>query len=504
MNTFKRKALMSAVLAGLGVAGTAEAVYRDPNGLGQALIYPYYTVQSNGGNPYWTLISVVNTTNRAKIVKVRFLEGKTSAEVLDFNLYLSANDVWTAGVIPAGTTATDPGRIVTTDVSCTNPAIPATGVDFRNFFYLTGGDALPGIGLDRTREGYLEIIEMGTLTGTAAANVTHGAAGTPANCAAVQGDPVTLNSVDAPTGGLSGTGTLMNVQNGADFTYNADALGAVFAAATVTGPSALTPNLANADPMSVVINSGVLTAAGLTAQITVYRTDWTAVSGVAAGARASAAVFMHTAVMNEYILDSGSQSLSDWVVTMPLKRAFVSSTTAATPFTNVLVATGACETVGFQFFNREERGAAAAGADFSPTPPAGAPNSLCWESTIISLKNGATHIPTAITPSALLGSVNNTNVNVTAGFQNGWGILSFAGNGAAVAGMAGAAATSDRVQPFVAGQPIAAGAVTYFGLPSTGFLARSFRNGTLTCGTATCQGNYGGLFAHNYRTLVTP
>ena len=88
MNTFKRKALFTAVLAGLGAAGTAEAVYLNPNGTGQVLVYPYYTVQSAGGNAWNTYLSVVNTTTRAKAVKVRVLEGKTSAEVLDFNLFL--------------------------------------------------------------------------------------------------------------------------------------------------------------------------------------------------------------------------------------------------------------------------------------------------------------------------------------------------------------------------------------------------------------------------------
>ena len=62
MNTFKRKALFSAVLGTLGVAGSAQAIYHDPNGTGQALVYPYYTVQSASGNAFNTYISVVNTT----------------------------------------------------------------------------------------------------------------------------------------------------------------------------------------------------------------------------------------------------------------------------------------------------------------------------------------------------------------------------------------------------------------------------------------------------------
>src|SRR5512140_3034513 len=112
MNTFKRKALLTAVLASMGAAGTAEAVYLNPNRTGQALVYPYFTVQSTGTNAWNTYISVVNTTTRAKAVKVRFLEGRTSAEVLDFNLYLSPNDVWTAAIIPADATTTSPAVMV--------------------------------------------------------------------------------------------------------------------------------------------------------------------------------------------------------------------------------------------------------------------------------------------------------------------------------------------------------------------------------------------------------
>src|SRR5688572_15242449 len=194
MNTFKRKALFTAVLAGLGAAGTAEAVYLNPNGTGQALVYPYYTAQTAGGNAWNTYISIVNTTSRAKAVKVRVMEGKTSAEVLDFNLFLSPNDVWTAAIVP-GPTANDAARIVTADRSCTDPVggLPVAngGEPFRNYVYSTGGNALPGTGLDRTREGYIEVLEMGTLTGAWATAVTHTAAGTPANCAVVQGPALT-------------------------------------------------------------------------------------------------------------------------------------------------------------------------------------------------------------------------------------------------------------------------------------------------------------------------
>ena len=125
MNSFQRKSLYAALagVGALGVTGAADAVNVNPNGLGQVLIYPYYTVNSDGaGNAYNSLLSVVNSTNSGKVVKVRFLEGKNSKEVLDFNLWLSPRDVWTAAIIPMGTGA----GIVTADLSCTTPPIPTT------------------------------------------------------------------------------------------------------------------------------------------------------------------------------------------------------------------------------------------------------------------------------------------------------------------------------------------------------------------------------------------
>ena len=119
MNTFTRKSLYAALagVGALGVTGAAQAVNVNPNGLGQVLLYPYYTVRTdNLGNPYNSLLSVVNSTASVKAVKVRFVEGKNSAEVIDFNLFLSPFDVWTAAIVPdptlllsAGTPATTTG-----------------------------------------------------------------------------------------------------------------------------------------------------------------------------------------------------------------------------------------------------------------------------------------------------------------------------------------------------------------------------------------------------------
>src|SRR5580765_5218653 len=159
MNIFKKKSLCAALagIGALGAVGAAQAVNLNPDGLGQVLIYPYYTTRTSpAGNVYNSLLSVVNSTASVKAVKVRFLEGKNSREVLDFNLFLSPKDVWTAGIVPFA--VGNGAGIITADQSCTLPAIPPiVGKAFVNFAY--SGDGA-GSTLDRTNEGYVEIIEM--------------------------------------------------------------------------------------------------------------------------------------------------------------------------------------------------------------------------------------------------------------------------------------------------------------------------------------------------------
>jgi hypothetical protein len=512
MHTFKRKALFTAMVAGLGAAGSAEAVYMSPNHTGQVLLYPYYTVQAVGGNSYNTYLSVVNTTTTAKAVKVRILEGKTSAEVLDFNLFLSPNDVWTAAIIPSDATDASPGRIVTSDRSCTRPAIPAAGEPFRNYLYANANlaDSLPGSELARTREGYVEMLEMGTLTGATATAITHNSAGVPANCTVVQQASFTsvpAGQLLAPTGGLMGTGTLINVNSGLDSGYKADALDAWSTIANYSDAGFLTPNLASAQPaQSLVISSGEITPFGATG-ITAYRSDFVGSSGATAGAKAVASVFMHASVMNEYVLDTNTASNTDWVITQPLKNLFVTDAVAAQPYNELLTTDGACERVSFTFFDREEQGATAGGVDFSPLPEGAAPDSLCWESNVLSIRNpGASHTTSPTDRSLVLGSRNMTNVNVRSGFQNGWARLTFLGPTGGPTPQMGSAATTitNLGTNVVAPSTVGPGLVTFHGLPVTGFMVRTFINGGVVCASGTCQGNYGSLFSHSYTTTITP
>jgi hypothetical protein len=519
MNSFKRKALTCAVLAGLGgVATTAEAVYRNPDGTGMVLIYPYYTVNSVNNNAYNTYISVTNTTSQAKVTKVRFREGRTSAEVLDFNLYLSPNDVWVGAVGPQGTAADSPAVLFGNfETSCTYPQIPANGEPFKNTAYTAGIDALPGTGLDRTREGYVEIFDMATLTGAAAANVTHTAIGVaPPNCSAMRIDLTTNAALFAlltsPTGGLYGEGTIINVTNGASMGYKADALDAYRSGQYYADVSTVNPQLgASAAPFSLVLaNNRAVTD------------QW------AVGRNAVAAVFMHTNVLNDYILDFGTRSNTDWVMTFPGKHEFYPTATPVAPFTAVLTTAGACETSTFTFFDRDEQSTTPPPGGFSPQQPGAAPNtgSLCWESTVVSVRNGQTHtsagdVSTTNPRSQVLGSRNVLAVSVltSPAFAAGWIDLQFTGANA-VAGITSIAG-GDLTASNVASVPPAFGPVgaatgvftarahNFGGLPVTGFMVTARQNSAVSCtlpggGTGNCSGNYAGLFTHSYRTRITP
>jgi len=493
MNTFKRKALTAAVLGAMGVAGSAQAIVVNPNNTGEALLYPYYTVNAVGGNSWWTFLSVANTTTNVKVVKVRFREGKNSAEVLDFNLYLSPNDMWTGAVLPASADSASPAHLVTNDVSCTNPPIPATGVDFRNYSYK--GDILAHDGLDRTREGYIEIFEMGELDPTAGPGTAavHGSSGSP-SCAGLTGlsVPAVAAAIPPIAGGIFGNGTLINVNSGRDTMYNATAfanwntgnkdyneIGTTFPKWADTTP-----------PASVVVTP-----------LNTYFSTFGAGANLLAlpGDNAFISTIMHTNVLNEYVLDTASNSNTDWVLTFPDKNTFITPSIVDLPYTNSLTASGACEQISVTYFNREELTQGGPNIDFSPTPPGATPNSMCWESTVLSFRNGTTHAPsTPAVPSLVLGSQNVTAIGLASTFQNGWANLRFVNPGASATGLVPTASASLANTDGGAGT-VNAGAATFLGLPTIGFMIRTFDNGNLTCGTATCQGNYGGSASHVYQ-----
>ena len=402
-----RKNLTAAVLAGLagvaGIAGTAQAVNINPDGVGQVLLFPYYT--TNGGNV--TLLSVVNTTEDAKAVKVRFLESENSVEVLDFNLYMSAYDVWTASIEPQPMdsidTSCDPDPTDGTDVYCEGPMlmiaadentcmVPNFGKmqSFLPFAYKSFGEegedgSFAGDGGTqddaRMNEGHFEMIEMGVLDEEGdgdfmpaqwATHTTVGGAWLPEDCGALNDAWATIadgtsltdgewkvdkgRAVLPPTGGLFGGAGIVNVVKAAMHTYEADAINGWNVSGTIKGdgitslhtePGSLVPNLDSGDILTSVVFSdqGIPLADDLDRSVD-----------------AVSYLFMHDSLMNEYVTDPGLAAKTEWVLTFPTKRFYVETDPVMAPFTTAWAVAGddmyatACATVALTgLWDREER-----------------------------------------------------------------------------------------------------------------------------------------------------
>ena len=83
MNTFKKKSLYAALagVSALGVTGAAQAVNVNPDGLGQVLIYPYYTTRARCGRQRVQLAAVGRQLDQRRRRRSRFASSKARTAV---------------------------------------------------------------------------------------------------------------------------------------------------------------------------------------------------------------------------------------------------------------------------------------------------------------------------------------------------------------------------------------------------------------------------------------
>ncbi|MES9969003.1 MAG: hypothetical protein ABW092_03155 [Candidatus Thiodiazotropha sp.] len=142
--------LIAAILLTI-VSFSVKAVHVNSDGAGQIALLPYYNVN----NGIITNLTITNTTDLFKAVKVRFHESRNGADVFDFNVYLAPYDVWNASLRMNATTGLP--NLITEDETCTYPdkSQLQAGIDFSNSYTATSDEDLT--------EGYVEIIEMGVI-----------------------------------------------------------------------------------------------------------------------------------------------------------------------------------------------------------------------------------------------------------------------------------------------------------------------------------------------------
>lgn len=490
----KKNKLTTAVIAGLagvaGVASVGNAVHVNPEGTGQVLIYPYYSVNNGLDTTY----SVVNTTNETKAVKVRFLESAHSREVLDFNVYLSPYDVWVGALTAKVATSTgapghageQSGQHLRADNSCA-PFVK-NSEEFRP--YEIDKDVAPGVDytdMQRSRVGHFEVLEMGVVDAGSdfALAAKHDATGVPADCSYLEsawlstGNALWLNTnnldISAPTGGLFGGASVIDVANGFNVSYDAIALDAWSNGAQHTYPGNLAPSIANASPA----RSNVMVYDAGTNTVSVQSDLWSN------GAQAVSAVLMRESIYNEYTFEAAVEGKSSWVVSFPTKFHHVDSAPVVPPFTSQWLPVpsagvfAACENYGVSIYDREEQTPLLIDDGIiSPPPPGGVVlPSFCYET------NNLEFIASSGSPGdsdILGGNYVNTITDPVGGTPNGWMALNLN----------------------IAANPHSMTSVnntTYFGLPVAGFMAQQFVNAAAGPGL---MAQYGGLFNHK-GTVVT-
>jgi len=473
------------------MASVANAVNVNPDGLGQVLLYPYYSAR--GGND--TVISIVNTTESSKAVKIRFIEALNSREVLDFNIYMSPFDVWAAGI-----TANDAGgaKLSFSDTTCTAPYLLQTQGGEQDFLTAEFTDGGP-TGESRTASGYVEVIEMGNLTGDAASAAVHTSAGVPPDSSATGGwdicglfqerwieasasngtgewlDDATFE-LEPPTGGLFGAGAIINVAEGTMFSYNATAIDGFWTQGFIehTNPQSLNPSLSDADDTSTVFVNGVVSSE-----------TWNT------GIDTMNHVLAFEKLMNEYMVIDSVNGATEWVVTFPTKRFHTDAAGGAVPagepeppFTSTWTMDDpfSCEVLDLTVWDREEQtpGPDSGGIDVSPSDdPEPDVFELCREANVIRFANESgvpdtseiLKEPSAAT--AALPEYGYVNFGLGESFSAGWAQFDF----------------SNRFS-----NPSASSGNSAVGLPAIGFAVQTYTNGTLGGGVLA---NYGASFDHH-------
>ncbi|MCB1554049.1 MAG: hypothetical protein KDJ14_09600 [Xanthomonadales bacterium] len=304
------------------------------NGLGDAVYVPYLTVDDG----HDSLISVSNHAATPSYARVIISEANNGQSTLYFDVFLPPDSTWTAAV-----SSGSDGAVLNSNSSvCTVPAIPAQGVALRNFnyadTYADGGSS----GLARTRNGAVEVIERGGLSGDLA-NLTIAKA-----CADLVQAYLNFDSnpragqVVAPSGDIEATVQVVSVTEGRIFSVPGVALqGFVGQPRTELKIAEPVDRFFTPIPESGAVDFVTQSERGR------LRFD------VARGADAVSSLFMSESTRGEVYTAPGLGAATSWILSFPTKAAYVSAQPgtlaqngmAAPPFADFFDAEGACETV---------------------------------------------------------------------------------------------------------------------------------------------------------------
>lgn len=278
-------------------AAASAAVHISPNKTGQAIIVPFYTV-SNQMN---TLLSLNNTRDETKAIKIHIKEANQGQAVASFNVYLAPQDMWTMGMGQFG----GEFKMISFDSSCT------TGF-MNNQAIQTEDDWL-------WENGTIEIIEMGVVDTHEIFNLG------PINCETLsaywQDGGTWADDSEAhirpATIGLHAEVTLMDVEQGHAANIPVIHLDGFYGDDDIqhTAAGADAPNLDSGTHDSLVMYDGE-------AITTRWPTGYEAVS----------ALLMKNTLSNEYNLEPGVLAKTDWIISLPTLHYHLNNPSSNKPF----------------------------------------------------------------------------------------------------------------------------------------------------------------------------
>ncbi len=447
------------------LAANATGVALNEGGIGNYLFTPYFTTQRDNN----TLVSIVNTDNvNGKIVKVRFRGAANSEDLLDFQVFLSPSDVWTASLAQGS----DGRTVITTpDSSCTLPSIGAASTAERTFktsrlvaTYPTplGPVATtPAQANAQTREGYIEYLNMadvvpGSPLFTAIKHVNGVAPCTPSMMAVLNStalgvagtgpfvqdaNDISALGLSAASGGLTGTWSIFSNAQTKAYGDNHIAVEAVdYAGNPARGRIVYAPQVAtgiiDSGAVSTVITEGTADPVLNAAPNGVMWNDLPDMSTPFFGTDPNASVIaLSTALSketlnNEFVATAGAGPVpwdTDWVVSHATRRYYATLDGAGNVVRNTnrggntfysnnntgprITAGGymLCQAGTMVGFDREE---GTAGVAFSPSSTA----PFCGEVNTLSFNRASEALSASVTNQVVTLTLAPTNAPIQAGW----------------------------------------------------------------------------------------
>jgi hypothetical protein len=301
----------------------AAAVRISDNEEGQALLFPYYSVQ-NDLNSY---LNIENNSDKYKAIKVSVREGFNGYSVLNFNIYLPPHESWTGQfeAVPS-TISGHEGQASTALITSNQGCTPYLANPQETLPDEINKDSAIN-DLVRSQTGFIKVVEMGEVVGNHANAIDN-------DCVYIENSwwfgEWQINSqieMQPANGGLSGSMVIENDISGEQLSYAAIAIEDFYDAGLIahTKPESLAPFYAETNRNQLILNNQPI------------EHFWVFAHEV------SSASFMRDLLSGQFLKNANTDT--EVVLTFPTKTVYANFLQDLEPFTQEFQSNGACENV---------------------------------------------------------------------------------------------------------------------------------------------------------------